>query len=55
MIISFVLDGESRTLEVDGGLRAVEGQREHWGASGPKEVGGTCECGAWAVLVDGVT
>lgn len=55
MTITFMIDGECRTLDVDGGMRAVDVLREHCGVTGPKEGCGTGECGACAVLVDGVT
>lgn len=55
MIISFILDGQPRTLEADGGMRAVDLLRKHCGVTAPKEGCGTGECGACAVLVDGET
>jgi carbon-monoxide dehydrogenase small subunit len=55
MQLVFRLNGQERSLVVDGALRAIDVLREHCGVTGPKEGCGTGECGACAIWIDGVT
>jgi len=52
--ISLTLNGERRTFEVAPGRRLLDLLREDAGLTGTKEGCGAGECGACAVLLDGV-
>lgn len=51
--ISFILNGEERTLEVENSERLLDVLRDRFGLTGTKEACGQGECGACTVLVNG--
>ena len=53
MVITFTLNGEKTTLDVEPDRRVVDILREDFGLTGTKESCGTGECGACTILVDG--
>jgi carbon-monoxide dehydrogenase small subunit len=53
VVITFTLNGEKTTLDVEPDRRVVDILREDFGLTGTKESCGTGECGACTILVDG--
>lgn len=54
MTIRFELNGAPRSLEADGGLRALDVLRDELGLTGTKEGCGIGECGACTIVADGL-
>ena len=52
--IIFNLNGKSVSIEKDGSARLLDTLRDDFALTGPKEGCGEGECGACAVLIDGV-
>ncbi len=52
--IIFNLNGKSVSIEKDGSARLLDTLRDDFSLTGPKEGCGEGECGACAVLIDGV-
>jgi len=54
MLLRFELNGEAAAMETDPDRRVVDLLREDLGLTGTKEGCGSGECGACAILVDGI-